>query len=301
MVNERITEDIVRSHFKNDDNSNKVIFEEQIPSDEKIKNLLKTSSKKRTGKPGYPEFIVRFPKIMDLVLIIECKAESKYHESANKSEPEKYAVDGVLHYAKFLQSDFNVIAIAVSGQSEKNLSVSTFLIKKGESKKEIDQKLLSIYDYLNLIENENNVEELKEAMKHENILSIASDLNNKLHNYSVPPNERATIVSGILIALQHDVFRKSFKTYSDPSELVEDLLDNIERVLTKNVLDFKISTLMDEYNTIRKSSKLARDKKIRNPVTKKEEDNMLLKELISEINSKVFPFTNSNNVGYDIL
>jgi len=297
MVNERITEDIVRSHFKNDAIFDKVIFEEQISHNERIKNLLKTASKRGTGKPGYPEFIMTFPTIMDLVLIIECKAESKHHESKNKSEPEKYAVDGVLHYAKFLQSDFNIMAIAVSGQSEHNISISNFLIKKNEHPKKIDQKLLSIYDYLNLIENEDNAE----AFKNENISLTASALNDKLYEFSVPENERATIVSGILIALQHDVFRKSFQTYADPPQLVEDLLKSVERVLKKNVAGSKIPILMEEYNTIKKSSKLAKLKKIRNPITEKEEDNRLLKELISEINSKVFPFTTSNNVGYDIL
>jgi len=296
MGNEKITEEIVRSHFRKDSLFKDIKWEEQIPKDERLKNLLKHASKKVTGI-GRPDFIVTFPKFMDLVLIIECKAESKYHRTGSKkSDPEKYAVDGVLHYAKFLKSDFNVIAIAVSGQNTKNPTVSNFVIKNGR-KKEIDQKLLSIYDYLNLIENEKSVEKLK----HQNISLTASKLNDKLHSYDVPENERATIVSGILIALQHNDFRKSYQTYSDPSKLVKDLLKNIEIVLKRRKMGAKIPILMIEYNSIKKSSKLATEKKIRNPVTKEEENNTLLKHLIHEIHLKIFPFTTHNSAGYDIL
>lgn len=298
-MNERITEDIVRSWFKNDSMYESIKLEEQRTQNERLKELLKSASKKGTGKVGYPEFIITFPTIMDLVIIVECKYESKYHRSTSGQNPDptKYAVDGVLHYADFLKSEFNIIAIAVSGKNKNNLIVSNFIIKKNESKKEIDQKLLSIHDYLTLIENENNVEKLK----HENILLTAAKLNKKLYDYSVPENERATIVSGILIALQYEVFRKSYANYIDPSELVEDLLKAVKRILKRNDMGDKIPTLMDEYNTIKKSSKLAKERKIRNPETGKEENNTILRNLIHEINTKIFPFTTYKNAGYDIL
>jgi type I restriction enzyme M protein len=298
-MNERITEDIVRRHFQNDSMFESITFEEQKTKIERIKNLLKTASKRGTGKPGYPEFIITFPSLMNVVLIVECKSELKDHQSDSKqkSNPEKFAVDGVLHYSKFLEKEFDVIALAVSGQNKDQLKVSNFIIAKDGKKQEIDKKLLSVYDYLSLIENENNAEKLK----HQNILLTASKLNKKLYDYSVPENERATIVSGILIALQNDVFRKSFHTYLDPSQLVEDLLNNIERVLKKNQMGDKIPILMDEYRTIKKSSKLSKEKKIRNHQTAKEEVNTILRDLIFEINSKVFPFTSYENIGYDIL
>ena len=299
-MNERITEDIVRTHFKNDSLFESVKLEEQRTKNERLKKLLKNASKKGTGKSGFPEFIITFPSIMDLVMIVECKAESKYHDSKSieHPDPEKYAVDGALHYSKFLKTEFNVVAIAISGQGKNNLSVSNFIIKKDGTKKELsDKKLLSIYDYLTLIENENNVEKLK----HENILLTASQLNEKLYDYSVPENERATIVSGILIALQSKVFRRSYQTYSEPSQLADDLLVNVKRILKKNEMGNKISALMAQYNTIRKSSKLTTDKTIRNIETGLEETNTLLRDLIYDIDTKIFPLTTYKNVGYDIL
>lgn len=222
-MSERITEDIVREHFKNDSLFESVKLEEQRSKHERIKKLLGSASKKGTGKSGFPEFIITFPTFMNLVVIIECKSESKCHKSKTSKEynPEKYAVDGVLHYSKFLKTEFDVIAIAVSGQDKNNLSISNFIINKGGIKKELpDTKLLSIYDYMSLIETENDVEKLK----HENILLTASKLNDKLYSYSVPEGERASIVSGILIALQDNVFRKSYQLHTEPSDLVQGVL-----------------------------------------------------------------------------
>lgn len=299
IMNERITEDIVRDHFKNDSMFENIKFEEQKTKNERIKNLLKNASKKGTGKSGYPEFIITFPSIMDLVMIIECKSELKDHcsESNEKQNPEKYAIDGVLHYCKFLKNDFNIIAIAVSGQNKEALKISNFIIKKGGVKKEIDQKILSIYDYLSLIEDESNVEKLK----HENILLIASRLNDKLYGYSVPEGERATIVSGILIGLQHDPFRKSYPLQTKPSDLVVDLLNAIKRILEEKKMGDKIPTLMDEYSKIKSSTQLAKEKKIRNPETGNDEDNTILRDLIYEIETKIFPYTKYKKIGYDIL
>jgi len=206
MLNERITEDFVRTHFKNDSMFRSIKFEEQKTSNKYIKELLKKASKKGTGKRGYPEFIITIPSIIDLVILVECKSEIKHHINKKNEEinPQKYAVDGVLHYAKYLKKDFNVIAIAVSGEREDKLIVSNFLLRKNSKEKELsDKKLLSIYDYLNIFEEK----EIAEKLKDQSLLIFSSELNQELYNYSIPENERATIVSGILIALQNENFR----------------------------------------------------------------------------------------------
>jgi type I restriction-modification system DNA methylase subunit len=275
-------------------------LEEQKTTNERLKILLKEASKKGTGKSGFPEFIITFPAMINLVMIIECKPQLKNHTRTTpneKHDPEKYAVDGVLHYANFLKHEFDVIAIAVSGQDKNKLKISNFILRRQHEQKEIDTKLLSIYDYLTYIENENNVEKLK----HENILLTASRLNQKLYEYSVPEQERATIVSGILIALQYKVFRDGYVNHTEPSELLEDLLEAVKRVLRKNEMGDKIPALMNEYYTMRKSAMLAKDKTIRNRETNEEETNTLLRDMIYDIHTKVFPFTTYKNAGYDIL
>lgn len=300
VSNERITEDIVRTHFKNDGMFKSIRLEEQRTNHRIIKELLKTASKKGTGKSGSPEFIITIPSIMDLTMIVECKSETKYHQSKKGEEDlERYAVDGVLHYAKFLKEDFNVIAIAVSGESEDKLTVTNFFLrKKSDEVKEIkNKKLLTIYDYLNIFEEKENAEKLKDK----NVLEFASELNQDLYNYSVPENERATIVSGILIALQNKNFKESYHIEKKPSELVEDLLNAIERVLKARSMGEKTKILMGEYGKISQSNNLAIAENIRNNKTGKDEPNTLLRDLVFQLDKKVFPFTKHEHIGYDIL
>lgn len=301
MSNERITEDIVRTHFKNDGMFRSIKLEEQRTNHKIIKELLKSASKKGTGKSGSPEFIITFPSIIDSVIIIECKPGISCHRSKEmeKDNPEKYAVDGVLHYAKYLNNHFDVIAIGVSGENEVELTVSNFFIKRGSSEiKELaDKELLSVYDYLNIFEEKVTADKLKD----ENILVFASELNQELYNYSVPENERAAIVSGVLIALQNKNFRKSYSIEKKPSELVEDMLKAIERVLKLRNMGDKIKILMGEYGKIAQSNNLAIADKIRNRETGEEEQNTLLRDLIFELDKKVFPFTGYEHIGYDIL
>lgn len=302
MANERITEDFVRTHFKNDSFYRNIKFEEQRTKNNFIKELLSTSSKKSSGKIGCPEFIITFPSVLDYIIIVECKAEIKNHRSKrDESEnAEKYAVDGILHYASFLKKHFNVIAIAVSGEDKEKLTVSNFLINKGsdEIKELPDKELLNIYDYLMIFEKKETAEKLKD----ENILIFASQLNDFLYNYSVPEAERATIVSGILIGLQNKDFKKSYSIDKSPKELVEDLLKAIERVLkSKNLKEEKITVLLGEYRKISQSNNLAISNKIRNKETGEDEKNTLLRDLIFELDRKIFPFTEYEHIGYDIL
>ena len=300
MVNERITEDIVRNHFKQDPMFRNIKFDEQRTNNKILKELLKHASKKNNGKQGFPEFIITIPAIMNAVIIVECKADTRYHESKEaQSKPEQYAVDGVLHYASFLTNDFNVIAVAISGENKDNLLISNFYIKK-KTKERVeltDKKLLAVYDYLNILEEKDTLNKLK----NENILVFAADLNQELYDYSVPENERATIVSGILVALQDKTFENSYPIDKKPSELVEDLLTAVGRVLKANKMGEKTKILMGEYNKISQSANLAINNTIRNEETGIEQKNTLLRDIIFELDRKVFPFTEYEHIGYDIL
>ena len=298
MGNERITENYVRKHFTLDPLFKNIKWEEQKTKNERIKELLKTASKELTGKQGSPEFIVTFPDIINAVIIIECKPNTKNHEGkkGESPNPKKYAVDGVLHYAGYLKDEFNVIAIAVSGEKEEELLVSTFLLNRKDTKEQ-DKKLLTIYDYLNIFEEK----EIADKLKDKNLLLFASKLNKELFNYQVPETERATIVSGILIGLQNETFRKSYHINKKPIELVEDLLTAIRRVLKEKKMGAKTKILMGEYRKIEQSNSLTISQKIRNKETGVEEKNTLLRDLIFKLDKNVFPFTEYEDIGYDIL
>ena len=104
MANERITEDLVREHFKNDNlfKANKIILEEQSSQNIRITALLKNASKSGSGR-GFPEFIVQYNGKSNVLIVVECKADTTKHQSAkgNGKNYKDYAVDGVLLYSSF--------------------------------------------------------------------------------------------------------------------------------------------------------------------------------------------------------
>ena len=97
MANERITEGFFRNHVLGDDFylKDKVIFEEQSPSNLKIKKLLTNASKSGKGQ-GFPEFIIQFKENPEVIIVVECKAEPKYHESEKKDNPKTECSSSVL-------------------------------------------------------------------------------------------------------------------------------------------------------------------------------------------------------------
>jgi type I restriction enzyme M protein len=133
--NERITENIVREILRelNYYDMQEVVVEEQKSQIAEIMKLLKGASKSGKGGVGAPEFIISTFNTPDFLLVIECKAELAKHESKNHDRPVEFAVDGVLHYGKQLAKSYNIIAIAVSGQTKSELKISNFIIPKGSS------------------------------------------------------------------------------------------------------------------------------------------------------------------------
>ncbi|MDR2621169.1 MAG: hypothetical protein LBC48_01145, partial [Dysgonamonadaceae bacterium] len=223
MANERITEDIVRNHFKNDPLFKSIKFEEQKSYNKRVIELLQNASKSGKGV-GKPEFIISFPVgNIDYLLVVECKANVADHQSANLDNPKDFAVDGVLHYAKALSVEFEVIAIAVSGQTGQELLVSHFVWKKGEDKpteNKADKKLLSINNYLKLFNNEQFADNLRNV----DIIQKAIFLNEEYQAYSISEMTRCTMVSAILLSLLHEPFRISYKTYTTSESLGKAIL-----------------------------------------------------------------------------
>lgn len=112
MPNERETERLVRAHFSA--YAEEVTVEEQQSQSQRIAKLLRGTSKSGAGQ-GRPDFIVQFAAEPELLAVVECKAQTGKHESADRDAPAEYAVDGALYYASHLSRGFDVLAIAVSG------------------------------------------------------------------------------------------------------------------------------------------------------------------------------------------
>lgn len=296
MVNERKTEQLVRNMLKDRgylDNS-LVVVEEQASDDPRIDKLLKFASKAGTKK-GYPEFIISFKNNPSHVIIIECKADISKHESKDKKHYKDYAVDGVLLYASYLKDTFNVTAIAVSGENEREKKISSFLWLKGNyTYKNIQDKTLLSPDEISSI-----VIEQSKPISEDELIKRAIEYNSFLHRYSIPEVERCTLISAILIALQDKPFLSSYREYTSNKDLIDNLIEACKRVLKNNELaEEKTVVIIGEYSKFKNNDSF-NSQTFYNKKNKKDEVNTILRDFIILINENILPYINTSQ--FDVL
>ncbi len=278
MANERITESFFRNHVLGDDfyQNEKVIFEEQSPSNLKLKKLLTNASKSGKGQ-GFPEFIVQFKENPEVIIVVECKASPKFHQSENMNNPKSFAVDGALLYSSFLSKEYDVIAIAVSGENEQDLKVSHFLQLKNTNEAHSifkDDSFLALNDYLQGYK----TDERKFNQDFQELLKYSKTLNDKLHTLKVAESNRSLLISGALIALTDKAFCNSYK-YQKPKQLAENLIYTIKNKLT-DVQNKHIEDIINTYSFITTHTILAR----------KENE---LRDIITNVDEKINNFIKS--------
>jgi len=260
-LNEKKTENLVRNQFRAlgyYDNS-EIVIEEQKSDNSLIDNLLKKASKKGAGA-GYPEFIIYSKEKSDFLIVIECKADIRKHESAHQDKFADYAVDGALWYASHLSKEFDVLAIGVSGEKKQNLKISHFLVLKNTKKNEgifSNDSFLSFEDYYKgYIESP-----LKFQQDYLEMLRYSQDLNETLHAKKIKESQKSLLISGILIALQNEAFVTSYKKYKTASRLSESILQTIVNELTDASIDnTKVANMRQAYSFITTHSTLSTDK-----------------------------------------
>lgn len=277
MANERKTENLVRKHF------NKFLtdvdIEEQQSGNPKINKLLKTASKRGLGK-GYPEFLITYKENSDLMIVVECKADISKHESLNRDKYPEYAVDGVLLYSSYLAKEFDVLAIAVSGESVRNSKVSHFLHLKGEKAPNsiFGDKLLSPADYLTGYRKSPE----KDRQDHKSLLDFAKRLNVKLHTHKILEAHRSLLISGVLIALAYPAFRKSYADEKTPKSLAGALTRTVATELeAANIGSGELENLKLQFSFIEADTSLAKKHGV-------------LKELIDDIDQNINQFTKTH-------
>ncbi|MDE5774573.1 MAG: SAM-dependent methyltransferase, partial [Muribaculaceae bacterium] len=300
MANERITEDIVRSHFKNDPLFKSIKWEEQKSTIKRIQELLKGESKGKGKGNGYPEFILSFPTNSNYIIVFECKAKTSDHESIRKDNAVKFAVDGVLHYARALSPEYNVIGVAASGQNETELKISHFYWKKGSSSYTLldDKSLLSIDDYMQVFDDQFFINDFYTR----DIAYKARYLNEEFNNYTIPEYKRCTMISAMLLALINPKFQSDFEKEKSTKELGQALLSAINSVFEseENMVRNK-TVLMREFESIL-NEPIFTHTNIKNKKAKKNEFTLsVLKEFIIYLRNYVYPLISHSNIGYDVL
>ena len=207
-----------------------VRVEEQQSDNKRIAKLLQNASKAGTGK-GYPDFIITSGAHPDLVLVVECKADVRRHESTSHDAYKDYAVDGALLYASFLSREYDVIAIGFSGEREIDFRLSHYLQLKGEREAHPffePGKLLDFDSCHNGLMQSN----YKFNQDFARLIDFTKDLNQELQDRKIKERLRALLISGILIALKNDRFKAEYRNYKRTSELITNLYASICAELT---------------------------------------------------------------------
>jgi len=300
MVNERKTEELVRQFLK-ENGYNKpgsdLVIEEQASEIEIVRKLLLKASKTGGGGRGAPEFIVSSPSTPDFLIVIECKAETRSHQSKNVDNPVSFALDGALHYSKYLSAEFNVIAIAVSGQNKSELKISTYLQVKGDPipkplLNEFNSEIASIIpwsDFMQHVEILGDVKKVRES----DLVQFSRNIHDFMRDHAkLTEPDKPLLVSGTLIALQNKAFSKSFDAYK-PEELQREWFKVIQEELNKaEIPQAKKAQITQPYSNISVLPELGK-------ATKKFPKGVLY-ELIKELNEKVAPFVSIYH-NYDVV
>ena len=305
MANERITEGIVRDHFKADPHFQSIKWDEQKTANKRISDLLKGQSKGGGKGDGRPEFIVSFPMNSNYLIVVECKADPSKHRSHSGDNAKDYAVDGVLHYAKALSKEFSVIAVAVSGEKESELLVSHFYWKKGAAvQTELpDEKLLAIGSYLQVFDDQFFLSDFY----FRDIAAKARELNETLYQYSIKELSRCTLVSAVLLALKDRRFVDEYATKPTIQDLGSAIITAIdatfkaEEAENENDMVRNASLLIKEFQGILKEPLFTQLELPYDKGKKKESTLVIVKDLINELQTKVYPLVEHANVGYDVI
>lgn len=316
--NERNTENLVREAlrgFDYYDPANSISVEEQKSVVESIKRLLKNGSKSKGGGSGYPEFLVSNAKTPDFLIVFECKASAGDHESplvsrvlsgvpleedeeAAAKRLQRFAVDGALHYASLLSKEYNVIAVAVSGETKQSAKISAYLHAKGAGKpkallsKTNDQPITQILPWHDFVDHavfDPAVRQTRLA----DLMAFARDLHVFMRDHAkLTESEKPLLVSGTLIALRNPAFAASYdlqKVGSLPSEWIKVIRAEIDAA---EIPQAKKDNMAQPYASIAVHPELGKSTKAY--------PKGALHELIRRIHEKAAPFINAND-GLDIL
>lgn len=239
LANERVTEDLVDGllrHLYFYDDEDDVVVEKQQSTIQAIRTPLSKASKSGKGGVGYPEFIITAPGTPDMVVVIECKADVKFHESMDRDRPVDYAVDGVLHYARHLSPNYTVIAIAVSGDPKANLW-SFFLMPKGEAQpRQLMAPSQAPIDHLVPMEDlirAASFDPLVHHTRERDLILFSQEMHEFMRDEAeMSEAEKPLAVAGTLIALGNDVFAKTYDAYPAqdlPSFWMQAIKDEIKK------------------------------------------------------------------------
>lgn len=276
--------------------ANDILVEQQQSDNLDIAKLLKGASKTGKGGKGAPEFIISAGAYPDLLIVVECKADTAFHASESLDQPVDYAVDGAIHYARHLAKRYNVIAVGASGQTAKELKLNAYLVGKGSTEAKplvtYSDQPVSQLEPLDVLHNYASRDPEVEKRRVSDLMTFAKELHNFMRDYAkLSESEKPLLISGILIALQDESFRAGFskaKGQSLPAKLTETIRGVIEEA---DIPQAKKTAMLHPYSFISAHPTLG--------VPMKNSTLTPLQKMVADINEHVYPFI--TKVGEDIV
>ena len=288
MANERNTENLVRDLLRKqgyyDDKD--ILIEEQKSKQPNIDKLLKNASKRGNGK-GAPEFIIT-KSGSDVLIVIECKAENKYHITSDLSNAKDYAVDGAVHYASYLCKEYDVIALGISGETKKDLRITTYSYNKKGNRAINENKdtILKFEEYSRLIKNTPE----RKKLEIDGLMEYAHSLHEFLYaNVSLPTGKKMLLISAMLLSLQDNYFRNSFELIP-AINIVDKMVEAIRDVLKNaNIPEEKQKVLLHNFEGLKLSNELKKEVKTKTLVGSP------LIYMLKGVRANVYPIMKSQN------
>lgn len=291
MANERKTEQLIRNRLKDFwyYENNDIIIEEQRSDSSIVSSLLSKASKKGSGA-WYPEFIIR-AKNSDLVILVECKANIKDHESEKRDNPSKYAVDWVLHYCSFLKDKFNLIWIALSWEKEENSKLSIFQWNKWETRY-FSKNHSTISSYKNYFDIFHGGDEIN--IQETELLSYSKKLHDEMRDEAkLKEAEKPLLIAALLLAIDNEDFVREYVTITNPIKLAKRIIEAIKENLSKAWIDeTKIKSLISEFSFIETHTYLTKGSIDQSNPSHK---NNSLHKFLVDVQRIVYPFMKKMN------
>lgn len=208
---ESVTENIFRDFY----GAKTFIEKSSIPEEfgfKTKKNLKKKKGESDFDNKGYPDF---FKEEKDFLIIVECKDAI---QKQNQAETE------INYYMSNVANKYNSIGIAMSGQNEKELKITTFIQLKGMSKPvNINIKsLLSIKDLKSIYDDKST------KINYDNLIKYADKLNTKFHDkFKIAVHKRPFFFAGLLFSfdklnqLVSNYKTEKFEIYNEKKQIKE--------------------------------------------------------------------------------
>jgi hypothetical protein len=263
-----------------------------------IQEILDKTSKKDTGKNGYPDFIY-VNESKKLLILVENKDHIKDHISKNEDKPADFAVDGIKHYLSFFTGqklnseketvkkylkNWKIVGVAFSGDinDEYNHRLDTYIIKDEEIQNINKNEILNEDDYLAFFENI-DLEKISN-----DISKSSSEINRLLRN--IDSQKRPVLLSALMICLypKDNVgdFRNSYSTWSNQM-IIRNIPTTVSDILeSENIDKSKIEVLMNELTFIKTDIDL--------------NSTNVLKNILKELEERVIPLFDKKT-SYDII